>query len=813
MGIVPVFTASAATSCAISRYGDYLKGVYSRSSVSSDGKFPPTPSKTYVNLVVVKYADQIRDLEDIRSSMLHGRVDEMIKGKTKVELADILQPQKNGSPVSLVFVQGPPGIGKSTLAWELCRRWDRKQYDLAVLLRLREREVQQIGSIADLFPHVDQDLRKSVAKHVLCRDGKRLLFILDGYDELPFDLRHEGLLFKLLKGEVFSKCSVLVTSRPSATEDLYMVCRPQIQRHVEILGFTQDCVKDYASSIFTSEPELDDFLQYVSASESPAINSLMYIPLNAAIIVNIYRDNRSRDCPLPKTLTQVYYQLCLTLLKRSLRSTDPPSRCNFNSFSDLPSNFHDDFKKLAQLAFDQFERHQVVFYSCDDLVHFGFLDSVPALYGGGEVSYNFLHLTLQEFLAAYHIAQLSNGIDVFKHHSEDRRWEVVWRFVSGLTRFQYFMNIVKYNAFASPFGTGEYLIKNLLLHCLFEGQVMFNYMAVLGTSKLCQGDLLHCTSPLDRYALGYCIANCSSATSWKVHIREGSGESFMWGLNSNDRGKGVISYLEMRSVLPTCLDSFPPTILSDIVNLKITVESGADVLVEVLPLMKSLSTLYLGGRDSLDLQIGPKLIHAISKTKVTALDLLFEFFLDQMFLSSLHKLITNRLKDLSFELSDIDSISTKPLCDVLFGLSSLNRLTLGLPYFTENSFDLLETNTSLITVVIAFFDSCTLQLKSLSKILERNTTIEKLEWTCLSELADLDFFVEHVEDLNLALSLNTTLKKLILHMETPRKYQQMRNSSLSLIHDTRVKYELLDDVFDELASPPSFLTSVSPSMF
>ena len=80
------------TSANISRYGDYLEGVYRRSSVSSDGKFPPTPSKTYVNLAVVERASQIRDIEEVRENMLHGQIDEMLEGKTKIELTDIIQP-------------------------------------------------------------------------------------------------------------------------------------------------------------------------------------------------------------------------------------------------------------------------------------------------------------------------------------------------------------------------------------------------------------------------------------------------------------------------------------------------------------------------------------------------------------------------------------------------------------------------------------------------------------------------------------------------------------------------------------------------
>ena len=306
---------SAATSSAISRYGDYLEGVYSRSSVSSDGKFPPTPSKTYVNLAIVEHASQIRDIEEVRENILHGRVDEMIEGKTKIETTCILKPQYNGNSVSLVFVEGPPGIGKSTLAWELCRRWDRKQYDLAVLLRLREREVQQIKRVADLFPHENEQLQQIVTEEVLGREGKRVLFILDGYDELPISLRHQGLLIKLLKGQVLPKCSVLVTSRPSATRDLFRACRPHIQRHVETLGFTQESVKNYAYSVFSSEPEiLEDFLIYISAARNPALNSLMYIPLNAAIMVEVYKNSRKKGCPIPKTMTQVYTQLCLTLV-------------------------------------------------------------------------------------------------------------------------------------------------------------------------------------------------------------------------------------------------------------------------------------------------------------------------------------------------------------------------------------------------------------------------------------------------------------------------------------------------------------------
>ena len=313
---------------------------------------------------------------------------------------------------------------------------------------------------------------------------------------------------------------------------------------------------------------------YVSASENPALNSLMYIPLNAAIMVEIYKNSRQKGCPIPKTMTQVYTQLCLTLLQRYLDNINPQNTIVLDTFSDLPNTYYDHFKNLSRLAFEQFQQHRIVFYSGSvgkELVHFGLLDSVPALYGGGGVSYNFLHLTIQEFLAAYHITQLPSGRYVFNQYSMDERWEVVWRFLSGLTGFKYFENSVQ-NPVFSCLGEECLKVKNLFLHCLFEGQRqdIFDCLKATGMNFKTVYSNQEETSPLDRYALGYCIANCSSTTSWKVEIDGSvSDESFMWGLNSNQSGKGTISHLNILDDYPLNihLGSYPINILHGIEHL------------------------------------------------------------------------------------------------------------------------------------------------------------------------------------------------------------------------------------------------------
>ena len=410
--------------------------------MSCDGKFPPTPSKKYIKLALVK-GGKCRDLDELMKHTLLGKVDEILNGKTEITI-DAISQDGEGRPPKVVLVEGPPGIGKSILAWELCRRWDRAQYDLVVLHRLREKEVQQMQNVADLFPHDNKKLQYSVAEEVVDKEGQGVLLILDGYDELPLELRHKptALLSRLLNGRSLPKCTVVVTSRPSATDDLYQMYRPQIHRNVEILGFTQECIKDYAYSILSSQPDvLEDFMSYISASENPAINTLMYIPLNAAIIVEIYSHNRKKGIPIPKTMTQLYTQLCCMLLQRSIKADNPSSKTVLTKFPDLPDSYLVDFEKLSKLAYETFKEHKIVFDSeifRDDFSHFSFLDSVSSLYGRGGVSYNFLHLTLHEFLAAYHISQLLNGIEIFHQYENDPRWNVVWKFVSGLTGFDFF---------------------------------------------------------------------------------------------------------------------------------------------------------------------------------------------------------------------------------------------------------------------------------------------------------------------------------------------------------------------------------------
>ena len=191
---------------------------------------------------------------DYIGHILLGNITEVLEKRKEISIEQILETEGQGK-LRLILIEGSPGIGKSTLAWELCRKWEEfacmRQYSLVILLRLREEEVQNISNVSYLFLSHE---RETIEKEVSDSQGRGILFILDGFDELPKQLQQKGFLLDLIKGRVLPESTVLVTSRPSATGELLTSCRPQIQKHVEVLGFTQQSVH-YASSIFSSEPE------------------------------------------------------------------------------------------------------------------------------------------------------------------------------------------------------------------------------------------------------------------------------------------------------------------------------------------------------------------------------------------------------------------------------------------------------------------------------------------------------------------------------------------------------------------------------
>ena len=98
-----------------------------------------------------------------------------------------------------ILVEGAPGVGKSTFAWKLCHKWGKgkllQQYQLVVLLRLRDKSVQGAKNISDLFRYHDNQIQQAAVEEIQKTGGKGVLLLFEGYDELPEDLRTENSIF------------------------------------------------------------------------------------------------------------------------------------------------------------------------------------------------------------------------------------------------------------------------------------------------------------------------------------------------------------------------------------------------------------------------------------------------------------------------------------------------------------------------------------------------------------------------------------------------------------------------------------------
>ena len=604
-------------------------------------------------------------------------------------------------------------------------------------------KVQNISNISQLFCQYESEDKKSLVEEVAKSQGRDMLFILDGFDELPKSLQEEeSFLLDLMKGRVLPASTVLVTSRPSATAQLRTSCSP---KHIEILGFTQESVEAYASSVFSSEPEkLTKFKAYISASKNPAINSLMYVPLNAAIIVLIFSDCKS-DSLLPHTLTELYTQICLTILNRYLKINYPSVRVD--KFENLPADLYQQFLHMSQVAFEGIENEEVIFHTVPSrLVHFGFLDAVSALYGGGSISYNFLHLTIQEFFAAYHISHLgSSGQEVIKQYGMEDRWNVVWRFVAGLTKFKGYGSHMD-SLFISFWSNEDHKITLGLffIQCLFEAQTMDHFSSLFMTSsttKHVHVDVYY-GSAFDLYALGYCIANFHTGVPWCIMIGNNL-IPFLCGLKTKTPSVGVIQQLHIFNCPDVDIKGLP---LNGLIVLKLEDLSLTDAdlisLSEHIPHMthlKELNINYLQKKVKLHEEGLLKILQQLSHSNVTTLDIAGTgvsrlLMYSPHYYSAIKALIcpqSGRLEEL--HVGD-DGVYDDKLAGLVSGPSSLKTLALScaslsphVPYLMNNT--CLTTLVLKILTILLTVDYCTIaDIPHVATILEHNKTLQHLEF-------------------------------------------------------------------------------------
>ena len=345
---------------------------------------------------------------------IRGDIDDIVHEKQSISFAEIGKAEGNTLP-SCILVEGAPGVGKSTFAWKLCRKWSKgkllQQYRLVVLLRLRDKRVREAKTVSDLFYYYNRPIQQAIVEEIQATGGRGVFLLFEGYDELPAKLRTSSSIFlEVIKGQKLPSATILVTSRPSASGPLYEECGEYIAQHVEILGFTNEKIESYLESTIGDDPSLLQGLQQY-LTYYPNIRSMLYIPLNCAIVVEVYRVNKRDKSLIPKTWTDLYSSLVRCLLLRYLDDHPVHQRKSWksNSFRDLPTDVYQQLCELGRIAYEEILQDQQVIFSDlpSDFSSLGLMQCVPELYVDevAAESFNFLHLTLQEYMAALHLSE------------------------------------------------------------------------------------------------------------------------------------------------------------------------------------------------------------------------------------------------------------------------------------------------------------------------------------------------------------------------------------------------------------------------
>ena len=409
---------------------DYMK---SRHSVDVD-EWPPNQPKTVVNVALIHYKGSRTEQELIEISKRHKEgtqaVDELAHHSrvttdiAKIFAADFTDSTETGAtsgkPPNFILIEGAPGIGKTVLAKRIAYLWAIKELltdtSILFLLYLRDPELQNVKTPEQLIQYLsskrlDEEQVKSCVTQIM---ELKVGIVMDGFDEYPIKLRKKSFIADLIKGKVFHNCIVVLTSRPTATISLH----DKVDRRVEILGFAQEERDQYISDSLDSPEQRRQLQDYLKCQ--PIINGLIYVPLHLAVLLYLFK----RESKLPETLTEMNNSFTIHTIYRSMTKNDlttPGVVTVVDDLKDLPKTVSNILNKLSKLALVGLQNNQLVFTyaeikaNCPEIENnipgafngFGLLQVVqylPNKGAGVTVSFNFLHFTMQEFLAAFHVS-------------------------------------------------------------------------------------------------------------------------------------------------------------------------------------------------------------------------------------------------------------------------------------------------------------------------------------------------------------------------------------------------------------------------
>ena len=371
-----------------------------------------------------------------------------------------------------ILVVGRPGIGKTMFSTKILRDWasdnllnetQKSQIDFAFLIKLRMfNSTNKELNLRELLNHSEYSTALSEdAWNYIRNNPDRVLIIFDGFDEYSRkteidkdDVHYRNneevrmpvhfLLKKIVSGKILTGATVLTTTRPNAVPCIRSL---DFDKTVEILGFSTEQVEDYVEKFSKQGDKAETIKQHITSNSN--LLAFCYIPVNCYIICSCLVQllgNTTGFTSLPTRLTEIYSvaikMFYFSFDDNQYRQDKAEGQPFFlKSFKELSSPAQEVFKRLGKIAFDGIQEGRLIFGSHEvkDLESNGLFHSLPDTrdhpLAEGRKQYCFLHLTIQEFLAAKYLVDTlgSEELQEFvSDHIMEGTWKVVMQFVAGL---------------------------------------------------------------------------------------------------------------------------------------------------------------------------------------------------------------------------------------------------------------------------------------------------------------------------------------------------------------------------------------------
>uniref|UniRef100_A0A3B5QYW2 NACHT domain-containing protein n=1 Tax=Xiphophorus maculatus TaxID=8083 RepID=A0A3B5QYW2_XIPMA len=345
--------------------------------------------------------------------------------ETTIRQEDIFKvPPGRDQPIRTMMTKGVAGIGKTVLIQKFILDWaeEKAHQNIQFIFPFTFRELNMLKektfSLVELVHHFFNE-----TKEICSFEQFQVLFIFDGLDEsrLPLDFHNKEiltdatestsvdvLLTNLIRGKLLPSALLWITTRPAAANQIPPQC---VEMVTEVRGFNDPQKEEYFRKRFRDKKQASRIISHIETSQS--LHIMCHIPVFCWITATVLEDvlETREGGELPRTLTEMYINFLVVQTK--------VKKVKYEGGAETDPHWSPESRKmiesLGKLAFDQLQKGKLIFYE-SDLKECGINSRAASVYSGvftqifkeerglyQDKVFCFVHLSVQEFLAALHV--------------------------------------------------------------------------------------------------------------------------------------------------------------------------------------------------------------------------------------------------------------------------------------------------------------------------------------------------------------------------------------------------------------------------